>query len=341
MKAPIPMEALYERIDSVRSTSPQLGQQLFRIAAEMPSSRTSRKLKRLSQAIESDRSTPSVVSAFPDLCWVLTMQSSSATANALTEALEQAAYQTVVRNKRLRAIVYPSFMFVLASVMVLFGCALIVPTFDEMYTDFQIRLPPQTALLLSFSRFVTGQPVLAGVLVGIGAVMISAVVWFWTSDNLLKMALIGRSGKGAIARQSLAKAAVQIAELIDDGVAFERAMRIAAESNGDPSVQGALADLAMTSRNNPKKLKHTRVYQYLPGNFMYALDVQSPTGAPQPNTELLRQLAASYQDLSVQRKDWASFLIGHGALIFVGLCIGYIIFSLFAPMFSLIVGLSG
>ena len=310
------------------------------IAGEMPSSKIRRQLLRLAGALETNRTPASLIHSFPSLCWILTLRSSTGTTDALTESLAQANYQNLLRNKRIRSIIYPMALLAFAVTLLIFACATLVPIFDEMYQDFGMRLPAPTLALMNLSRFVVAQPFAAaamvvGLLVGTGGLL-----WFWTGDSDWRRLLVGRSQSPKHSRQALAKAATQMAELLDDEVQYDRAIRIVAESSSDASVSGALAQLAIQLRQDVGAVKYSRATKFLPSNFLLAMGIAEHFESPQPNPTMLRELATSYQELTVDRKDWSSFIVAQGTLVLVGIAILFIVFSLFAPMVSLITSLS-
>ncbi|MCO8124225.1 hypothetical protein NHH03_20955 [Stieleria sp. TO1_6] len=357
MTFPVPMQALYQRIDQVRSERPDLPIQLRSIAEEMPRSSTRNTLLKLAAAVENKVPADQIAARFPRHCWLLTLQSSAATTDALTAILEQSAFQHNIQRKRIRAIAYPVILVAIAAAMVLVACALLVPPFDEMYQEFAFKLPPQTVALINLSRLVTGHPIAAALLVLLASALVAGLLWFWISDNPIKQQLFGDSLNRFAARQSLAKAALQLAELSDEGVPLERALRISAESTATPTLRSVLADLAIQAMQDPSQLRRTRAAAFLPPNFLMALYSPAqhssalPSTNPQShstenddrspaNTTMLRELAANYRDLSIRRKDWGTFILGQLAIVGVGFIIAFIVISLFAPMVSLVSALS-
>ena len=348
----IPMKTLYERIEQVRETRQDLPAQLRNIAQEMPNSWTRKNLQKLADAVEQNVSAAEIVARFPEHCWLLTVQSSAATTDALTAMLEQSAYQNNLRTKKIRTIAYPLVLLVVATVMMLLTCVLLVPPFDVMYQEFGLRLPIQTAALIDLSRFVTGHPIIVVILVATCLIGLVGLLWIWIGDGVMKRKLLGSSTSQSFFRQSIAKVSMQVAELCDEGFPLDHALRIAAESNPNATLRSIIGDLAVQATDDPKKLQKTRAAMFLPPNFLFALN---PAGAGSlvwnragdaapsevPNTTMLRELAASYRDLSIRRKDWTSFILGQITVIGVGLLIAFMVIALFAPMVSLVTNLSG
>ena len=347
-RSPVPMKSLYEQIEEVCRTRIDLPTQLRNIAQEIPNSWTQKTLQRLAAAIEQKTPAAEIVRQFPDHCWLLTVESKSATTDALTAMLEQSAYQHRLRMKRIASIAYPMVLFVVEVAIIIFICAFIVPTFDEMFTEFALRIPPPTLALLTLSRFVIGYPWLVVLLVGLFVAIMSTLLWLWIGDSELKRKLLGVSNHQPSMRQALAMASIQLAELCDEGISLDRALRIAAESNSYAPLRTVLGDLSIQVGEDSSMLQKTRAALFLPPNFLLALN---PAGAggradggasgERPNTAMLRELAENYRDLSIRRKDWSSFIIGPIAIFAIGLVVAFIVVSLFAPMLSLVTSLTG
>ncbi|WP_161604400.1 type II secretion system F family protein [Roseiconus nitratireducens] len=331
---------LCQRIDQVRSSNPELGTQLRQMAAEMPASRAGGRLTQLAGSLEDQQPAEQIVRSYPELCWLLTMPSSGAAMTGLTGMLEQTAFDGAMRQKKLRSVLYPVMVMMLAIGLLLVGCYIIVPTFDEMFMEFGLRLPPHTELVLKLSRLVAAHPWLVAAAVLALGVCVAAILWGWVNRTSPKRRRFRSGSLIESSRYALARVAMQLAELIDDNVPLPRALRIASQGSTDLNVSNALADLAERALEGSGAFDRSRAAVFLPPNFVLALAPGQPTASAGPNTTLLRQLAANYRDLSVHRKDWTSFILGQFAVLFVGLMVLFIIVSLFAPMFSLITGLS-
>ena len=189
-RSAVPMKSLYQQIDDVCRTRSDLPNQLRNISKEIPSSWTQKTLQRLAQAIEQKVPAAEIVRTFPDHCWLLTVESTSSTTDALTTMLEQSAFEHRLRMKRISSIAYPMLLFVIEVTIILFICAFIVPTFDEMYEEFSLRLPPPTLALMTLSRLVIGHPWLVALLVGLFVAMVSTLLWLWMGDSNLKRKLM-------------------------------------------------------------------------------------------------------------------------------------------------------
>lgn len=333
-----PAAALHERMDKIRQQSPDLPSMLRDMVSELPPSKTRLDISQLATHVENEAKSAEIARRFPDLCWILTMNPGSSTADAFSETLCFSVSQTQLYRKRIRAITYPCVITLLSIGLFLVACATIVPIFDEMFQEFELRLPGITLALIQISRFVVGQPLATVGIVALGLASLAGVIWLWVGDSQVKRMLLGSSTDRSRSRHSLAKAAIQVAELSESGMGLPQTLQIVAASSTDIFVTGTFSELAARSASDPgDDLTVTRAAQALPPNFALAL-LGGDKGRPNPT--LLRELAANYRELSVDRRDWSALIIAQLALVLVGFMIGFMALALFAPMLSLVTGLS-
>ncbi|QEG02491.1 Putative type II secretion system protein F [Stieleria maiorica] len=339
----VPMKSLYDRIDQVRTARKDLPKQLRDIAEEIPGAWTRNTLRQLAVDLDRNVSSAHLVAHYPEHCWLLTLQSSAATTDALTAMLEQSAFQHGLRTKKIRTIAYPVVLLAIAATLMTAVIAILVPTFDEMYREFELRLPVTTEALVNVSRAVNAHPLVTVALLIAFLACLAGGLWAWIGNGVLKTKLLGPRIDGQTIRQSLAKTSLQVAELLDEGIELDRALKIAAESASEVTVRTLVGDLAIQAGHDAGNLHRTRAAMVFPPNFLFALSPTRPsTGsiASAPNTTMLRELAASYRELSIRRRDWIAFVLGQITVIGVGLMIGFLVLALFSPMISLVSALS-
>ena len=333
-----PAAALHDRMDQIRESNSDLASQLRNMAGELPSTKIQREIGELAGQLDINTNSSEIAHRFPNLCWLLTMRPGPATADAFAETLSFSVMQNQLQRKRFRAIAYPSLLSLLSAGMFLAACATIVPMFDEMFQEFELQLPPMTLALVEISRFVVGQPLATAGIVLLGIAALATVIWLWVGDSQLKRVLIGTSPDRFRSRHGLAKAAIQVAELTEGGVETARALQVVAASSTDVFITGTFSELATRLPSDSRQqLLGSRPARALPSNFAVAL---FGSDSNTPNATLLRQLAANYRELSIDRRDWSAFLLAQLALILVGLLLAFVVIALFAPMFGLVSALS-
>ncbi|WP_182868995.1 hypothetical protein [Stieleria mannarensis] len=339
----VPMKSLYDRIDQVRMVRKDLPKQLRDIAEEIPGAWTRNTLRQLAVDLDRNVSSAHLVAHYPEHCWLLTLQSSAATTDALTAMLEQSAFQHGLRTKKIRTIAYPVVLLAIAATLMIAVIAILVPTFDEMYREFGLRLPATTEALINISRAVNAQPLVTVALLIAFLASLAGGLWLWIGDGALKTKLLAPRIDGPTIRQSLAKISLQVAELLDEGIALDRALKIAAESASEVTIRSLVGDLAIQAGHDAGNLHRTRAAMVCPPNFLFALNPASQSAGrieSTPNTTMLRELATNYRELSIRRRDWVAFVLGQVTVIGVGLMIGFLVLALFSPMVSLVSALS-
>ena len=88
------------------------------------------------------------------------------------------AYQRVstgVRKKILATLVYPVLLVVVASLVVTYLVAFVVPKFGQLYRDMNVELPTATKILIALT--VDYRAVILGVLAGLTVVVIGIFLW--------------------------------------------------------------------------------------------------------------------------------------------------------------------
>ena len=335
------MRALCERIDQVRSGHSRLATRMKLVGNEIPSHAERSAVMALSEALEQNVSSEMLVSRFPDFCWLLTLRSSYAVTEGLGLVLEQSAFRRRNRRRNRRAVAYPLLLIILVGMIFVAACFFIVPEYEAIFRDFELSLPTATQWVIEFSRFLRNRIVIVvAILVSVSAA--SAIgLWGWIGS--------GRFGSGSgqprsqsssrsreSIHQSQSKAALQLAELIDDHVSTPEAVAIASQSCGNPRVRAVLDELAsrLSKRTSSELVRPQHVSKRLPANLQLALS-QTPV-----NTALLRELSATYRELSYRHRSWISYLIGPLAVVGIGLVIAFILLTLFAPLISLVSSLS-
>ena len=338
--APVaPLTSLYGRIEEIRLQTPELGEYLNAIADELPASSQQRKLRHLSSAVAKELSPATLVARFPKLRWLLTVSVETSTTDVLQMLLRRSSYENSLFQRRLNKTLYPVLLISLAVSVFLFLCIFVVPIFSGMYREFALKLPLPTRILVSSSDVIASNTILSIVVAAGFCGAVATVLWLWISDGPLRRWILGFDPKSAEVRFAMSDAALQIAELVGDQVPIEKALRITAESTPEKTLRIALMDLAMKAHSNPYRMQYSSAAVHLPPNFMHALthDYESMGSV---NVALLRTVAANYRDLSLNRRDWTSLLLGPITFLVIGSMILFVIVSLFSPFISLVSALS-
>src|ERR1035441_10352869 len=188
---------------------------------------------------------------------------------SLGETLERfIAYQKLslaVRKKVLVSLMYPSVLIVLVILLMVFLVTYVVPSFAELYTSMNAKLPGVTLFLIAI-----GTTARAYVLVGAGALALFGVFLFYWSrtesgqeklDGIrMRMPLLGNIW----IKYQVAQFARVLSTLLTGGIPLVQGLDTAADSLGTPLLRKTLEGAGRMVREGQtlsSSLAATRVFQ--------------------------------------------------------------------------------
>ncbi|TWU32986.1 type II secretion system F family protein [Novipirellula artificiosorum] len=313
---------------------------LLALADEVPSGSSRRELQALAKRLEGGTTVaelvqdPSTLAWLPHLASVASGEKVSAT---LSDAIRHAAEETQLRTQRQRVWVYPITVIVLAFLVLTAISVMIVPSFRSMFEEFGIRLPASTQLLLWISSQLSDAPLVT--LVGMAAA--SAITYFavrvWNhyalSSGLLGFFFVGNSSSV----RAMASMTAMLADMFDLGASTDEAFRFAGDQCGHRYYRTLSYRLANHCQTTHDPISDATWAKQLPANVIHAINA-GPCG--EPSVPLLRELSAMYRERLAYRAAWTGGFASHLATLVVGLVVFFVIISLFAPLVSLVSGLS-
>lgn len=208
-------------------------------------------------------------------------------------------------------LVYPLFVTLLALAVTSFLAVIIVPEFEKILSDFGMRLPLITDVLLGFSRFLRkGWGGLLMAAAAATALWLTADRWWpsWISIPGSRFAQSGRFARFA-------------ADLLAAGVPQSVALAVASRAV-DPQDWMAAAD------------KHPG---WMSATVRHALDEEMPTAS---RVQLLDRIATCHGLRLAASRSWVSWCLGPVAVFVTGLLVFLMVLALFMPLIRLITDLS-
>jgi type IV pilus assembly protein PilC len=241
-----------------------------------------------------------------------------------------------LRKKVRSALAYPAVVVVAALTLVLFLVVRIVPMFAQMYDAFHVDLPASTRLLLGIGAALQHP---AAWIAGAGAVVALAagtVAAARTSrgglvlDGLrLRLPIVGPLLRKAIT----ARLARMLATLLRSGIELVTAIEVVRPVAGSARYAAALGGVAAALRSGEPlatALETSRLFDPL---LIALVRVGEETGLVD---EMLLKIAA-YFETDVEAAIATLGAVLEPALIGVlGVVVGFIVFSVFIPLYSLI-----
>ena len=256
---------------------------------------------------------------------------------ALSEVLERfIAYQRLalsVRKKLLVSLLYPSVLVVMALALITFLVTYVVPNFAILYATMQAQLPAPTQILMA-----VGTTARSYVLFGFAALVLAIIAFrFWmrtesgkeTIDRImLKTPFVGE----VWLKYQVAQFARVLGTLLIGGIPLMQALDTASESLGTRVLKKVLGQASKLVREGQALSQSLRSTKMFPSLALDMIEVGESTGAL---PAMLNSVAEFYEDDVSTRVTASLTLIEPALMICMGLFIGFVLISLYMPIFSL------
>ena len=241
------------------------------------------------------------------------------------------------RRKVLSSLIYPALL--IAGVFVLLGVLVqfVIPRFSQLYKELDRPLPPLTTFTLNFLLAVKAYlPYIV-----VAAVIGGFLLWRWsqtekggTTIDRFKMNLVIFGDVWL--KYQIAMFSRMLSTLLAGGLSLVPAMETASQSMQSRLIGRSVNEATQSVREGralARSLDDTKVFPEL---AIEMIEVGESTGAL---PTMLNSVAEFYEDDVETALTRAMSLIEPTILIFMGLVVGFILLSLYMPIFS--IGASG
>jgi general secretion pathway protein F len=316
--------SVIESLDAMHERRPSRDEGL--LAAEL--ARSVRSGQRLSQALT--RCSQPFSPVFVGL--VVAAESTSDLPSALARYLHFETRVSQLRSKAISAAIYPLILVGVGALVTLFLVGYVVPRFASVYEEGGRSMSSVTRSLLMTGRFISDN----GWLLGIGALILAAVVAFSWRQGKLKAALLDWGSRlpgvgGRLLEYEASRIYMTLGLLTGGGVPLKQALRTVASASGS-RVQAALE----------------RVISQIEAGTAFSAAMESQALAGPVATRLLRigeragnlsemlVKASTYIDSEISRfVDRFSRAVEPLLMAAIGVVIGTIVVLLYIPIFEL------
>lgn len=237
------------------------------------------------------------------------------------------------------ALIYPIAVLMIAALIVGFLLVKVVPVFEEVFSEFGAGLPAPTKILMASGDYMVYSwwkllIYLSSTIIAVKLIMKPRFVKKGFDRVILKVPLIG----DLVTKVGVARFARTFGTLINSGVPILQALKITKETIGNVVIQNAVDKVHDSIREGDTiaaPLDETKVF---PAMVVNMIDVGEETGALD---SMLMKVADIY-DAEVEMAVEAMLTLLEPIIIIVlGGIIGFIVISLYLPIFSLADSLSG
>jgi type IV pilus assembly protein PilC len=242
--------------------------------------------------------------------------------------------QEEMKTKILTALMYPAILFLISMSVLVFFIVKIVPTFAEIFDQFNLKLPPVTLAVVSISRLLTKQIVPTMVIGGGGFFILRAYIRTeagqWAKANfMMNMPMFGTFYKNILLERLL----TTMTALLNSGVSILNALGVLEGIFKDnPPMTRALAQVkneVAQGRPISASFKKTGV---LPNIATEMMMMGEESGKLPDILKTLANFYASQVDAFVRR---FSSIIDPIMVVVIGALVAVIVMSIFQPIFKL------
>lgn len=333
------------RIDEALENRSKLAVTIAALTSENHSRYLKSDIQKLIAILQSDMTAERFVQDSTKAVWLpLVLRASnapSAPGDAFQRLLDDLTVVTESRKSTWSHFVYPLIVLTLSVLLFVVIATTIVPTFQSMFREFSLRLPPATKLLFEISSYIQNKPVLSCVWLVLLIIAIMAITRSWRllARSLEGMTLLGACLAGnAESVRAMGRFTATLAELLHVGAPLADAIAISGRASLNPRFNRTSAILASEVGTTHRIPAKSNVAQNFPSLVLHALEA-GPDGTP--CIALLRRLSSIYFERVRQRVVWTEGIFAPLTIVGIGLFVGLIVISLFLPIISLITSLSG
>lgn len=246
--------------------------------------------------------------------------------------------QALIRRVR-AAMIYPIFVLGIATVIVLFLLTYVVPTFAEVFKDFDAQLPAMTLFLMDVGDFLKYSwwkllLYFNTTIIVIKVLSKIKIVKSVMDRVMLKVPLIG----DFITKVAVARFARTLGTLITSGVPILQSLKITKDTISNEVIQNAVQKVHDSIKEGDTIAAPLDASKVFPAMVVNMVDVGEETG----KLDAMLMKVADIYDGEVEVAVEAILRMMEPALIiFLGGIIGFIVIALYLPIFSLADSLSG
>jgi type IV pilus assembly protein PilC len=238
-----------------------------------------------------------------------------------------------VRKRFLNSLIYPTFLVVLAIVMIAIILTYVIPRFGELYKDLNTPLPMTTRVLISTSDAIQANLVLI-VPALIGSI-IAVKLWFGSNrgrrnlDELkLKAPILGNLWT----MFSMAQLSRTLATLLQGGIPLVAALETAREASGNVLIEESIRSAIVQVREGRALSDSLEKTGHFPELALEMVRVGEQTGSL---PDMLNHVADFYdEDVNIRSTALLSW-VEPAILLVVAVFIATVLVSLYMPIFSL------
>ncbi|MEJ5226321.1 type II secretion system F family protein [Thermodesulfovibrio sp.] len=247
-----------------------------------------------------------------------------------------------LKRKIIGAMIYPSMVIAIAVLVVAVIMIFVIPTFAKLFGEMGLELPLPTRVTIALSNFM----VQSGIFILFGIIGFFVFVRIFrkteqgkkiTDNILLKFPLLGV----ILLKASLSRFARTLGTLLGSGVPILNSMEISARASGNKVIEDVIISMRddITAGKSLTEVLKSRT-ELFPPIFIQMVNVGESTGGID---DMLNKVADFYDEEVDNAVANLMSMLEPALIVFLGVTIGFIVVSLYLPIFKLgeVVGKGG
>jgi len=239
-----------------------------------------------------------------------------------------------LRRKLLQSLSYPLLIIAVAFGAVSFLLTYVVPSFADMFRDFDAQLPAITIFLMNLSAFVTDKIwivilLLLGTAIGLRLYINSKQGrWYWDS-LMLVMPLSG----SIIKKNYVSRFSRTLSILLESGIPMLDALKVTAESVPNTVVKQEINQMSYFAEKGEMLTKSLKRSKIFPPMVTQMITVGEETAQLD---KMLSKVADYYDDEIEATLTNLTTVLEPLIIIVLGIILGTILIALYMPLFDLV-----
>ncbi|HEV2112885.1 MAG TPA: type II secretion system F family protein [Terriglobales bacterium] len=238
-----------------------------------------------------------------------------------------------VRKKLQASLIYPALLIVMVTIMIGFLITYVVPKFGELYGQLGTQLPALTVFMLHFGEL--AQKYFLFFIAALVLLIFLFLRWRKTeagAERIDRMRLALPILGDIWLKYQIAMFSRTLATLLAGGIPLVPSLETAGPSMHSKLIGSAVAHATVKVREGKGLAASLQESQIFPEMAVEMIEVGESTGALQP---MLHSVADFYEEDVQTALTAAMSLIEPAILIGMGVVVGFVLLSLYLPIFSL------
>jgi len=309
------------------------------LSFQTESAKLSEILRGIIKEIKRGLSLSEAIAKFPQVfssLWIGMIESGEASGNVVFTLEKLADYleMRVDFERKIKSfLIYPSILFIIATVVVFVFFKVILPRFNEVIKQFGISLPLFTRILFNISKFVN-EYIWLIILVIIGSIFIfwweKKIGWgkaFWEKLSL-DLPLLGRVTKLVYLERYCSLMYI----LLESGIPIVYTLEITSKSMGSTIFQKRISQIKEKVKKGNRLSSEIIKFPLFPPLISEVIRVGEEAGNL---SEMFKKLSIYYQKELSTRIERLVYIFEPVMIVIMAIIVGSIVISLFLPLFKI------